>query len=67
MIVDHALIMKVETAMAAERSAFADGMATLRPDSGAAWLPVAGGRGLHRGRPVHEPGSGAGAAWPGQP
>jgi GNAT superfamily N-acetyltransferase len=49
MIVDPELIMQVEAAMVAERSAFADGMAALRPDSGAAWLSVAGGRAIFTG------------------
>jgi hypothetical protein len=49
MIVDHALLNRVENAMAAERSAFADGMAALRPGSGAGWLPVAGGRAIFTG------------------
>jgi GNAT superfamily N-acetyltransferase len=49
MIVDHAVVSRVEDAMAAERSAFADGMAALRPDGGAGWLPVAGGRVIFTG------------------
>jgi hypothetical protein len=39
----------VEDGMAAERSAFADGMAALRPELGAGWLPVAGGRAIFTG------------------
>jgi hypothetical protein len=49
MIVDRELLNGVEDAMAAERSAFADGMAALRPGSGAGWLPVAGGRAIFTG------------------
>jgi GNAT superfamily N-acetyltransferase len=49
MIVDHELITRVEAAMVAERSAFADGMAALQPDTGAGWLPVAGGRAIFTG------------------
>ena len=49
MIVDYALIQKIEDAIAAERSAFADGMAALRADAGAGWLPVAGGRAIFTG------------------
>jgi hypothetical protein len=49
MIVNHPLVSRIEDAMAAERSAFADGMAALRPDAGAGWLPVAGGRAIFTG------------------
>jgi GNAT superfamily N-acetyltransferase len=49
MIVDHTLIQRIEDAIAVERSAFADGMAALRPESGAGWLPVAGGRAIFTG------------------
>jgi GNAT superfamily N-acetyltransferase len=49
MIVDHALMHRIEDAIAAERSAFADGMAALRPELGAGWLPVAGGRAIFTG------------------
>jgi GNAT superfamily N-acetyltransferase len=49
MIVDTTLIQRIEDAIAAERSAFADGMAALRPDVGAGWLPVAGGRAIFTG------------------
>jgi GNAT superfamily N-acetyltransferase len=49
MIVDHTLIQRIEDAIAAERSAFADGMAALRPEAGAGWLPVAGGRAIFTG------------------
>lgn len=49
MIVDHTLIQRIEDAMAAERSAFADGMAALRLETGAGWLPVAGGRAIFTG------------------
>jgi hypothetical protein len=63
MLVDPALIQRIEEAIAAERSAFADGMATLRPESGASWLPVAGGgpSDLHWGRLLLKPGHGHGA------
>ena len=49
MIVTHELMQRVEDAMAAERCAFADGMAALQPDGGATWLPVAGGRAIFTG------------------
>lgn len=49
MLVDHALIQRIEDAIAAERSAFAEGMAALRPESRASWLPVAGGRAIYTG------------------
>jgi GNAT superfamily N-acetyltransferase len=49
MIVDHALINQVEDAIAAERSAFAEGMAAFQPESGAGWLPIAGGRAIFTG------------------
>jgi GNAT superfamily N-acetyltransferase len=49
MLVDAALMQRIEDAIAAERSAFADGMAALRPGSGASWLPVAGGRAVFTG------------------
>jgi GNAT superfamily N-acetyltransferase len=49
MIVDITLIQRIEDAIATERSAFADGMAALRPDVGAQWLPVAGGRAIFTG------------------
>lgn len=49
MLVDPVLIQRIEEAIAAERSAFANGMATLRPESGASWLPVAGGRAIFTG------------------
>src|SRR5689334_15987515 len=49
MLVDLKLIQQIEDAIAAERSAFADGMAALRPGSGARWLPVAGGRAIFTG------------------
>ena len=49
MIVDDNLMTRVEDAMAAERSAFADGMSALRPDLGAGWFPVAGGRAIFTG------------------
>jgi GNAT superfamily N-acetyltransferase len=49
MIVDHTLVQKIEDAIAAERSAFADGMAALRAEAGAGWLPVAGGRAIFTG------------------
>lgn len=49
MLVDPELIQRIEDAIAAERSAFADGMAALRPESGASWLPVAGGRAIFTG------------------
>jgi GNAT superfamily N-acetyltransferase len=39
----------MEDMIAAERSAFADGMAALRPQAGAGWLPVAGGRAIFTG------------------
>lgn len=49
MLVNHELIQHVEDAIAAERSAFADGMAALLPASGAGWLAVAGGRAIFTG------------------
>lgn len=49
MIIDAELVHQVEDAMAAERSAFADGMAARLPDSKAAWLSVAGGRAIFTG------------------
>jgi GNAT superfamily N-acetyltransferase len=49
MIVDHELINQVEDAIAAERSAFAAGMAAFQPESGACWLPIAGGRAIFTG------------------
>jgi GNAT superfamily N-acetyltransferase len=49
MIVDHELMNRIEDAIAAERSAFADGMSALRPGSGAGWLSVAGGRAIFTG------------------
>jgi GNAT superfamily N-acetyltransferase len=49
MLVDLELIQRIEDAIAAERSAFADGMATRQPESGAGWLPVAGGRAVFTG------------------
>jgi GNAT superfamily N-acetyltransferase len=49
MIVDHALIRKIEDAIAAERSTFADGMAALRGEAGVGWLRVAGGRAIFTG------------------
>lgn len=49
MLVDPALMQRIEDAIAAERSAFADGMAALWPESGARWLPVAGGRAIFTG------------------
>jgi len=49
MIVDHELINQVEDAIAAERSTFAEGMATFQPESGACWLPIAGGRAIFTG------------------
>jgi GNAT superfamily N-acetyltransferase len=49
MIVDNTLIQRIEDAIAAERSAFADGMAALRGDGGAGWFPVAGGRAIFTG------------------
>jgi GNAT superfamily N-acetyltransferase len=49
MLVDLELIQRIEDAIATERSAFADGMAALRPGSGARWLPVAGGRAIFTG------------------
>jgi hypothetical protein len=49
MLVDLKLIQRIEDTIAAERSAFADGMAALRPGSGARWLPVAGGRAIFTG------------------
>jgi GNAT superfamily N-acetyltransferase len=49
MIVDQVLLNRIEDAIAAERSAFAEGMAALRPDSGARWFGVAGGRAIFTG------------------
>ena len=49
MIVDQELLNRVEDAMVAERSVFADGMSALRPDLGASWLDVAGGRAIFTG------------------
>ena len=49
MLVDHELMQRIEDAIAAERSAFADGMAALRPESRSGWLPVAGGRAIFTG------------------
>jgi hypothetical protein len=48
-IVDHGLFNRIEDGMAVERSAFADGMAALRPELGAGWIPVAGGRAIFTG------------------
>jgi GNAT superfamily N-acetyltransferase len=49
MIVDHELVQRVEDAIAAERSAFADGMAVQLPNSTASWMSVAGGRAIFTG------------------
>lgn len=49
MIVDHELLQRIEDAIATERSAFAEGMAACAPESGAGWLPVAGGRAIFTG------------------
>lgn len=49
MIIDAERVHQVEDAMAAERSAFADGMAARLPNSKAGWLPVAGGRAIFTG------------------
>ena len=49
MLVDPELMQRIEDAIAAERSAFADGMAAFWPESGASWLPVAGGRAIFTG------------------
>jgi GNAT superfamily N-acetyltransferase len=49
MIVDQALLHRIEDAIVAERSAFAEGMAALQPESGACWLPMAGGRAIFTG------------------
>jgi GNAT superfamily N-acetyltransferase len=49
MIIDRELINRVEDAMVAERTAFADGMAALQPHVGAGWLDVAGGRAIFTG------------------
>lgn len=49
MIVDHELVQRVEDAIAAERSAFADGMAAQLPNSAASWISVAGGRAIFTG------------------
>jgi GNAT superfamily N-acetyltransferase len=49
MIVDTTLIQRIEDAIAAERSAFAAGMAAIRADVRAGWLPVAGGRAIFTG------------------
>jgi len=40
---------RIEEAIVAERSAFADGMAALQPHLGASWLDVAGGRAIFTG------------------
>jgi hypothetical protein len=48
-IVDHELFNRVEDGIAAERSAFADGMAALQPELEAGWIPVAGGRAIFTG------------------
>jgi GNAT superfamily N-acetyltransferase len=49
MIVTPELMQRVEDAIAAERCAFADGMAALQPAGGATWLAVAGGRAIFTG------------------
>lgn len=49
MIIDGKLVHRVEDAIVAERSAFADGMAARLPESRAGWLPVAGGRAIFTG------------------
>lgn len=49
MIVDRALLQRIEAAIALERSAFAEGMAACHPPSRACWLPVAGGRAIFTG------------------
>ena len=49
MIADHELVLRVEDAISAERRAFADGMASLHPDSGACWIPIAGGHAIFTG------------------
>jgi GNAT superfamily N-acetyltransferase len=49
MIVNRELMHRIEAAMVAERSAFADGMAALQPHLGANWLDVAGGRAIFTG------------------
>ncbi len=49
MIIDRELMNRIEAAMVAERSAFADGMAALQPRLGASWLDVAGGRAIFTG------------------
>jgi GNAT superfamily N-acetyltransferase len=49
MIIDHELVRCVEDAIAAERSAFADGMAVVLPNSTASWISVAGGRAIFTG------------------
>jgi GNAT superfamily N-acetyltransferase len=49
MIVDHALLQRIEAAIALERSTFAEGMAACHPASRACWLPVAGGRAIFTG------------------
>jgi hypothetical protein len=48
-IVDHELFNRVEDGIAAERSAFADGMAALQPELEAGWISVAGGRAIFTG------------------
>jgi GNAT superfamily N-acetyltransferase len=49
MIIDRALLCKIEDAIAAERSAFAEGMSSFRAEAGVGWLPVAGGRAIFTG------------------
>jgi GNAT superfamily N-acetyltransferase len=49
MIVDRALLQRIEAAIAIERSTFAEGMAACHPASRACWLPVAGGRAIFTG------------------
>lgn len=49
MIVDRELLQRIEAAIAAERSTFAEGMAACHPESKACWLPVAGGRAIFTG------------------
>jgi GNAT superfamily N-acetyltransferase len=49
MIIDDELVHRVEAAIVAERSVFADGMAARFPDSKAGWLAVAGGRAIFTG------------------
>ena len=50
MINDEALTIRVERAIATERSSFADGMAAAHPASQACWLAVGGGRAVFTGR-----------------